>query len=205
MYGNSPVYLRGMVENARLLPSIYPGWGMRVYCDKTLDTAELEDLGCEIQRMPLSRLHSGMFWRFLAAWDYSLERVIFRDADSRLNVREAAAVREWVKSGRAAHAMHDHPHHRQLPLQGGMWGIRVGTLPQELKAAVVTGGSKPQKRVVDMRFLRDHVHPLLEGSILRHSSVPVQWESSPFPDHPPYKGFVGQQHDGEGKPIWPPV
>lgn len=60
-----------------------------------------------------------------------------------------------------------------------------------------------QDRVLDMRWLRDKVHPLIEKSLLRHSSVPTKWPSVRFPRHKKYEGFVGQQYDGEGNPIWP--
>lgn len=203
LYGTRPMYLRGIVENARLLPVIYPGWGMRVYCEQSIDCSELLELGCEVVCHPPSRKHSGMFWRFLAAWDTSLERVIFRDADSRINVREAAAVQAWIESGRALHCMHDHPHHTGFPISGGMWGIRAGCLPQHLKEEVELKCSRPCRRVVDMRWLRDKVYPLINGSVLHHSSQHLEWEGVPFPDHPPYDGFVGQQHDEKGQPIWP--
>lgn len=203
VYGDSPVYQQGVVENARLLPEVYPGWGMIVYCDKCVPVEELGELGCEVRRMPLSRKHSGMFWRFLAAWDSGLDRVIFRDADSRLNVREAAAVREWIQSGKEAHCLHDHPHHSHLPLQGGMWGIKTGFLSRRTEMGVKERCRRPQPRVADMKFLRSHVYPEVSGSILRHSSVRVPWESVPFPEHEPYDGFVGQQHNEEGVAIWP--
>lgn len=204
VYGTKPEYLRGVEANARLIPEVYPGWRMRVYCEPRMDTTVLEELGCEILVAPCSsRGHSGMFWRFLAAWDPELKRVLIRDADSRVNVREAVAVQAWVESGKAAHCLHDHPHHRHFPLQGGMWGVRVGSLPPELEAEVKRRCRLRQKRVMDMKFLRDHVYPHVEGSILRHSSVRVSWDSVPFPDHEPYDGFVGQQFDEEGRGIWP--
>jgi hypothetical protein len=46
---------------------------------------------------------AGMFWRFLVADDPSVDRFIVRDADSRLNPRDALAVAEWVRSGTALH------------------------------------------------------------------------------------------------------
>lgn len=199
LYGKDPIYTHGLVENVPLIREVYPGWGVRVYCDSNSNIPALEELGCDVQRRPLSRRHSGMFWRFLAAWDTDLERVIFRDADSRVNVREAAAVQEWIESGRILHCIHDHPHHTNLPIQGGMWGIRVGHLPGKMYEEVQQLSLRPQKRVKDMRWLRDHLYPLVEHSVMRHSSVPLQWDISPFPDHPEYDGFVGQRYDMEGE------
>lgn len=204
LYGDSPVYLKGAIANARLLPEVYPGWTLRIYCCvHDTPVLELKRLGCEIVPMPRTRLHSGMFWRFLAAWDGEAERAIFRDADSRINVREAAAVRAWEESGKAAHCMKDHPHHSRLPMFGGMWGIKAGFLPPKLYEEALLMSRRRQRRVVDMRWLRDRVHPLVRGSMLRHSSVPTKWPSVPFPKHEEYHGFVGQQYDEEGNGIWP--
>ena len=204
LYGDSSKYIDGMIANAELISKIFPGWTMRVYCEASIfNIAPLVKLGCEVILKPKSMIHSGMFWRFLAAWDDKAERVIFRDADSRLNVKEAEAVKAWEKSGLDAHCMKDHPHHACLPISGGMWGIKCGVLPMHLFRDVLKRSRKNQKRVWDMEWLRDEVHPLIKNSLLRHSSVPSTWPSVPFPPHPEYEGFVGQQYDGEGNPIWP--
>lgn len=204
LYGNGPVYTKGAIANAHLLPEIYPDWTLRIYCCvHDNDITELQKLGCEIYAMSRTRLHSGMFWRFLAAWDKEAERVIFRDADSRFNVREAAAVKAWEGSGTVAHCISDHPHHRILPMSGGMWGIKCGFLPEKLYRTTLVMSRRRQPRVSDMHFLRDHIHPLVKNSLLRHSSVPSKWPSVPFPPHPTFNGFVGQQHHEDGSPIWP--
>ncbi len=204
VYGTKPMYLKGAIANARLLPRIYPGWTLRVYCCVAeMNVKPLHDLGCEVIPKPRSRLHSGMFWRFLAAWDPGVDCVLMRDADSRINVREAAAVRAWEESGRIAHCMMDHPHHSLLPMSGGMWAIRSGNLPRELLKELQQLCMRRQRRVQDMYWLRDRVHPLIQHSLLRHSSVHTRWRYVPFPSHEPYDGFVGQQYNVHGRPIWP--
>ena len=45
-----------------------------------------------------------MFWRYYIADDASVDRYLVRDADSRLSVREARAVEEWILSGVRTHA-----------------------------------------------------------------------------------------------------
>jgi len=201
VYGNSPMYWCGAERNARLVSEIYPGWTLRLYIDNLKYAKCYEDLGCEVVHMKRSRGQSGMFWRFLSAWDEEAARVIFRDADSRLNVREAAAVRAWEESGLDAHCMHDHKHHRILPISGGMWGIKCRVLSKELYRMVQRRGIKPQKRVADMRFLANCVYPVIENTLLRHTSVSSLkgWKGVPFPPHPPYKGFVGEQFDENDK------
>jgi hypothetical protein len=207
LYGNQPMYTNGAIINAQLVDEIYPGWKMRVYCSKDVTCKrKLTKLGCEVIIMGESHNHSGMFWRFLAAFDQNISRVIFRDCDSRLNVREAAAVQAWEKSGLMCHAMHDHMHHRGLPLAGGMWGIVVPCLPLELRRDIELLGTRPQKRVKDMRYLAQNVYPLVKHSVMRHSSqVLHKWTWKPFPVHPRYDGFVGQQYDDEGNQVWPNI
>ena len=207
LYGNKSIYDKGAIINAKLASKIYPGWIVRIYCGRDIVCKkELKELGCQIIDMPYSRIHSGMFWRFLAAWDKKASRVIFRDLDSRLNVKEAAAVKAWEKSRMIAHAMHDHPHHCNLPFLGGMWGIKVPFLPLEMKDIVELMGRRPQRRIKDMRFLNENVYPLVQDSTLRHSSqILKKWNWKKFPKHSKFKGFVGQQYGENEKPIWPEV
>ena len=207
LYGSRPMYVRGMVENARLAPEIYPGWKVRVYVEDGADTAELEALGCEIRRMGKAVGHAGMGWRLAPAWEPGVERVIFRDADSRLNVREAAAVEDWIDSGLAAHAMHDHAYHAGHAMMGGVWGVLGDVLPAELKPRLESIYAGHMAKGDDSRLLDREIFPLVRGSLLTHSSVPVlaklEWPARPFPEHPEWQGFVGQQVGDDGVPIWP--
>ena len=63
-------------------------------------------------------------WRFFPTVDPQVELLISRDLDSRFSEREAAAVSEWLESGRALHAMRDHPWH-PVPMLAGGWGARL--------------------------------------------------------------------------------
>ena len=202
LYGDKVSYLKGAIINARLREEIYPDWKLRIYiCSQGFPAPEITELrnsGCELIEMPPSKEHSGMFWRFFAAWDIGIERVIFRDTDSRLNKREAMAVKEWEESGLDAHCMKDHPHHARMPMLGGMWGIKNYILPRALFNQVKVISNNSVKRVGDMHFLANKVHPLIEGSILRHSSVETKWPHVPFPEGSEIDGFVGQQYNENG-------
>lgn len=200
LYGTSPRYHEGAIRNALLMPKIYPGWTMRVYCADEVDANRLQSLGCQIERMGVSHRHSGMLWRFLPAWEKDVDRVIFRDADSRINPREAAAVQAWIESDKAAHCMNDHPHHSTLPMFGGMWGVKGNVLPN-ITPVWTRFFSGLKRRVEDMHLLRLYIFPHIKDSLLRHSSQPVPWPYEPFPPHKPWRGFVGQQVDDLGKPI----
>jgi hypothetical protein len=205
VYGRGRMYLKGVVKNVSLAGRIYPDYTPVIYCETGLPRdimTALNQSKAIVNVMGKSLDHSGMLWRFLPAWDARNDFVIFRDADSRLNPREEAAVREWEKSGMQAHCMHDHKHHASYPIFGGMWGIRGGLLTG--KSPLQDMWRKPLKRVGDMDFLRRTVQPLIEGRCLRHSSVKLPKSYGPyrpFPDHEPWEGFVGQQYDEKGSPI----
>ena len=53
---------------------------------------------------------------------------VFRDLDSVATERESAAVKEWMASKHAFHAMRDHPDHGATPMMAGMWGAKVSYL-----------------------------------------------------------------------------
>lgn len=190
LFGSGDRYNAGAVLNARLAPEIYPGWVCRFYCDPEVTVREqLKALGCEIVDMPKSPGGLAMSWRFLPVADPSIERVICRDGDSRLNVREAVAVDAWIASGLPLHAMHDHPEHAKFPVFGGMWGSVGGFLP--LMPHWMDSWGAWKERMDDMNLLTKYVQPLAAGNIVRHSSVPLVWPYQPFPAHPPYDTFVG--------------
>lgn len=193
LFGREKHYHEGAVENAALAGRWYPGWRVRFYCGPEVPEGVIAKLGeaAEVVRMGPAPGALAMSWRFLPAGDPWLDAVIFRDADSRLGAREAAAVGEWLESGRPFHCMHDHEHHRSWPVFGGMWGCRWGSLPA--MAQWIAEWPRWGARLDDMRLLRDRAWPVMAGRTLRHSSVPVEWDSRPFPPHEPWDGFVGEQ------------
>ena len=124
IWGSDPKYADAAILNAKLQPEIYPGWTCRFYVDDTVPkhvTNELKNLGSQVIFMPRSDGNYGLFWRFELLKDLTIERFIVRDTDSRLNIREAAAVKEWEESGLEFHIMRDNPQHNAF-ICGGMWG-----------------------------------------------------------------------------------
>lgn len=183
LFGRERMFTEGALENARLLPSIYPGWTMHVYCDDpAMDTARaLRHAGCVVRRGPAGI--DRYFWRFLAAAEPGVELAIFRDADSRVNARERAAVEAWQASGRQAHVMRDHRKHTMLML-AGMWGVRGGVLPD--MAQLLRAWPHTHVKGDDQAFLAQVVWPRIRSSVLEHGYGGV-----PFPAHEPWDGFVG--------------
>lgn len=185
LYGLGLNYLAGAVHNARLMPDTYPGWKMVVYHDPDIPggtIGPLKDLGVDLRSTP----GCSMFHRFLINDDPKVERYLVRDADSRVNAREAKAVAEWIggwqcisrhksenpnaiaqwiDSGRSFHIIRDHPHHPQ-PMMGGLWGGTTG----KISMASLLAGTNINDRAygADMRFLAQKVWPVIKADALQH-------------------------------------
>jgi hypothetical protein len=123
IWGDNPKYVDGILRNIELQPSIYPDWKIRCYIDETVpqNLCTKIEQAAEVIYMSKSDGNYGLFWRFEPLKDLTIDRFIVRDSDSRLNIREAAAVKEWEESGLEFHIMRDHPQHG-AKICGGMWG-----------------------------------------------------------------------------------
>jgi hypothetical protein len=193
LYGPNPLYAVGMAENIRIAPEVYPGWSVVIHASASAipNLRRMAPAGYELIEHPESVGHQGMFWRFHTAVAPDAEYTIFRDADSRLNVRERAAVEEWIGSGRAAHVMRDHRDHAWWPMLGGMWGLRRGAIPDLL--TIMAPWEKLIPKLADMQFQAAAIWPRIREDMVHHSSVPTPHPyARPFPAHPPYPGFVGE-------------
>lgn len=132
LYGTRVRYLDGALENPVLAKTIYPGWIVRYYIDKTVPAEIIKALdrmdNVEIVYAP-EEIRAPMMWRFLVASDPSVDTFVVRDADSRISKREKFAVDEWMASGKKFHVMRDHPSHSLFPMSGGLWGGRGDAFP----------------------------------------------------------------------------
>jgi hypothetical protein len=107
----------------------YPDWILRIYHDASIK----EDIICPLEcahnhvdfcnASALGTLGSvsdympPKIWRFLPAGDLLVDIMASRDLDSPLPQRELDAVNEWLSTGKAWHAMRDHPFHG-VPMLG---------------------------------------------------------------------------------------
>lgn len=119
----------------------------------------------------------GMLWRMGPLFTGDYDAVITRDCDHLPSPREYAMVREWLESGRAAHAILDSTSHCG-PLMGGTAGYRAGPLRARLSAAgvetfeqfIAACGQQADLRLhgSDQVALNRLVWPLLSGSAVVH-------------------------------------
>ncbi len=195
LWGEIPTYTLGAIENARLISKIYPDWIGRFYCDQSVPEHILTALatsGAEVILMPPAQHYEGLFWRFQVASDPDVGYFLCRDCDSRLNLREKAAVDAWIISGKAFHIMRDELIHSELIL-AGMWGGVAGILPhlaQEITQFIQT---HPPHRWMDQVFLREYIWGQVKTHCLIHDSyfAPL-FDAVPFPESVRTLPAVGQ-------------
>jgi hypothetical protein len=202
LYGESPIYITGAIENVVLCRTVYPDWTPIIYIDDEVPSQVRRELeangGLVVQAGPLLSKNK-MSWRFAAALIEDAELVLFRDADSRINSREQACVEAWMASGRALHIMRDHPFHSSW-IMAGMWGIdaKAGSSFISKVLAKATGRRMYGE---DQDLLASELYRHLRHKALVHDSFFMRENGSrPFPSQRQGGEFVGERIDAEGKP-----
>ena len=131
LFGQAKKYHIGAIRNAELSRKFFPEWNTSFFVSDEVPAEILEKLSRladSVTIKPEPDNLSGMFWRFEEAANLENSKVIFRDLDSRLSMRDFQAVQEWEDSGKSLHIIRDHPMHN-APILGGLWGI----IPESLK------------------------------------------------------------------------
>ena len=196
LYGQLPLYTDGAIANAELAHRFYPGWTTRFYVDDTVPAgvvAALRERQADIVRVTAPSLGPlyGRYWRFWIAAEPDVDHFIVRDADSRLNAREKAAVDDWIKSGKSFQAMRDNIAHAKRIL-AGMWGATGNKLPH-IRRMTDTWGQYSERGEND-RFMSDIIFPLISDDSICHDDHGHFPDAIPFPPHEPMTGtsFVGE-------------
>lgn len=175
LFGDDRRYLTGAMNNAIVVRYLYPGWTPRFYVDDSVPGAFCKQLGAQGAQVlklagdwPADRY--GLFWRFLVEDDKDVDFFLVRDADSVCNIKERAAVEDWLKSGKAFHLMRDLPIHSELIL-AGMWGAQrgnIGRMAKRVRAHVETAEKKINNRITDQEFTRNVLWPILKQDVMAH-------------------------------------
>ena len=211
LWGTDKKYTLGAIRNIEHARRIYPGWKCRFYISLDVPPSVISvllSLGGEIFMTEKSDGYSGLYWRFQVAFDPDVDRFLIRDTDSRLNPREAAAVREWEESGKQFHAMRDHQFHT-VPIMGGMWGAVKGFMPHfesrlDDWLEGVNPGTAPQGAYhnTDQVFLQEMVWPWVKPNCIVHDDrKTITGKEFPFQVKLPGDLFVGQAFESNEKPI----
>lgn len=202
LYGSNPLYTVGALRNAETVGIHYPGWRIRFYVNETVPAEIIKGLrerGAELVEIPGKDNCFAAFWRFEAFADTDLEVCLMRDCDSRFSEREAAAVKEWVASGKDFHIMRDHPGHHSKIL-AGMWGARTSAMRdiKQLLAQHLVGQDFYGK---DQYFLGEHIYPCAKKSAVIHDEF-FRYEkfARSFPLPRADGEFVGERIDENEEP-----
>jgi hypothetical protein len=115
--------------------------------------------------------------------------VLFRDADSVISRREAAAVQQWLAGGKRFHIMRDSYSHTAL-MPAGLWGMAGRSLPP-LEQLMQRFMSAPlaSRHFADQDFLRQYVWPYARASLMQHDAVFGFMDAAAFPDDASPEGF----------------
>lgn len=194
LWGANPKYTTGAIKNADLAPTVYPDWICRFYVDQTVPSEVVDNLKArshvEVIQLGGDRGWKMSFVRFFPAADPDVEVLICRDADSRLNLREKAAVESWLQSPQKYHIMRDHPRHN-VPMLAGMWGVKGNVLDMEIlvEQHLVDQADLGLRYGIDQHFLATKIYPKTQSSLVVHDEIFLQ---NPYPTPRQGLEYVGQ-------------
>ena len=196
LWGDNPKYNVGAIRNAELSISIYKDWSIRFYIGDNVPSQTISALEqfdhVEIIYEKGDTNWTALLWRFKAIFDCDADVVLFRDTDSRLNLREKSAVDAWLAGDKTVHIMRDHPFHN-FPILGGMWGYRKNSKYDFKHMLEAFCAAKAMDAYgTDYVFLGRVLFPALKGDMCVHDPF---FENIPFPTDRIDKGFVGEVFD----------
>lgn len=193
LWGNNQFYTVNGIYNTTLAEKYFPDWICRFYVAPTVPKGILEDLSSrsnvELIYMNKDESWNGMFWRFYAASDPSVDIMISRDTDSHLDERDKATVDEWLNSDKNFHIIRDNRAHCTR-IMGGMWGARNGVI-SNIKDMIDQYHIKESnnRKNIDQEFLAQKVYPLVKNKAFIHSCIDFYGDRTkdlPIPRSKPY-------------------
>ncbi len=201
LFGSSPRYGEPLVMNAALVAELFPGWSCRVYLDDSVPghvRTRLRKAGAQLVEIDARTRQAmpGTMWRFLVLDDPQVDRFMLRDADALLSEREAAAVAEWLQSGRWFHHMRDYCSHTELLLAGLWAGCRGVFPPIAPLMTAFAARHRDERRFTDQYFLRELLWPTIRDSVLNHDELFGFHDARPFPPHAPVRWQGAAFHVG---------
>ncbi|MEM7190034.1 MAG: hypothetical protein AAF439_10530, partial [Pseudomonadota bacterium] len=175
LWGADRRYIIGAQNNAIVARYLYPGWTCRFFVDDSVPAQALQSLasqGAQVIKAPVAwpAAQYGLFWRFLVEDDPNIDFYLIRDADSVMNIKERAAVEDWLASGQSFHVMRDLPAHSELIL-AGMWGAHrgnIGGMARRVQNHIANAKKMMNHRIIDQEFLRQEIWPIVRQDVLVH-------------------------------------
>ncbi len=200
LWGEDQAYQVPLLESARIVAHLFPGWTMRVYHDASVPPAFRTELSRQGVQLRLKALPAGvpqhrrLLWRFDVLADPTVRRFLIRDADALLSVKERVAVDAWLASSYWFHTMRDWYTHTDL-LLAGMWGGVGNVLPGPDGLLRAYTGWRMENDHLDQDVLSEAVWPAIRSSCLIHDSIFTGCLGSvPFP---PFGTLMPGHHVGQ--------
>ena len=193
LWGTDPLYVEGAIRNADLAAVIYPEWTCYYYCNSCVPKEIIDRLKNKPNTKVIELADEGGTFsalnRFLVVEEDGVEYAIFRDADSRLSMREKIAVDAWLSSVADIHIMRDHPYHGWF-VQAGMFGLKAEKFRGRMKNAIAeyvpTG-----KRTDDQDFISPYL-----GNRIQQERLSVILHDPFFTKTPVPKGCQRGENNG---------
>lgn len=174
VWGESPVYNYGLLENCCIIREKLPNFKVWVYHNNSLP----QDIKEALKKLGGIRLRKksdvpnirNTLWRFLPAFNKRVNVCLVRDADSRIGDNEIEAVTQWLESGKDFHIMRDHVMHRRRIL-AGMWGCRNQIMvPYKKKYKDFLENLPEENWDIDEYFLERIIYPKVVGNSFINAS-----------------------------------
>ena len=197
LWGSSPQYTINLIKNLDLAKQFFQDWTCRVHLSPNVPQNIVNCMNsrdnCEIVLMNEDEGWNGMFWRFYPASDPDVDIMISRDCDSYLNIRDKAAVDEWIASGKLFHIMRDAKAH-SARIMGGMWGARQGAV-SNMKSLINNYNRKEtnNRKNIDQEFLKEIIYPIVKNNAFIHDFMNRFGEGAknfPIPRKLPMREFI---------------
>lgn len=217
LYGSTPMYLDGAIENTIYAKKVYPEWTTRIYCHQNVPDKYIMQLinnGAEVFVINDNKANINInwvkLWRFYPCSEKGIDYIIFRDTDSRLSYREKAAVDKWIESGTNFNILHDNDAHCAIML-AGMWGCKGSVIDNIYKLIDdylrVHLNNDPSKCLwnSDQIFLEKYIWVLAKNSHMAFGTNPKIKEKYPqliTNEYPTNKGFLTQKESFIGQKIY---
>ncbi len=202
LWGNNKKYTIGAIKNSELAQTFYPDWKCRFYCANDVPSDiiyELENFSTN-EVIKLNEVGNWKFTtkRFLPMSENGIERIIFRDTDSRFSKREVEAVKEWEKNNTILHVMKDHPYHGGFPILAGMFGILGDYIPNISAMLDIYEREINEQYHYDQIFLAKYIWTLFKNNVTIHDEF---FSNKPFPTIRDDLSYVGEPYDYNDLPF----
>ena len=168
LYGNAKKYVGGLLDNCKLINTIYPEFWIYVYLGNDFDWELYREKFSDIQNIKYIQSgcsgHQNSLHRFLPIDFDEVGCVFSRDTDSRINNRDQYCINTFLNSDKKFQIIRDHCAHGGHPILAGMWGIKKGLITFPIRD-IVMSYSETQFGC-DQNFLREFIYPVVKHDII---------------------------------------